>query len=257
MRLGFTVRDLLWLTLVAALAGASTFLIAADEPAPTGTLKGRFIYNGSAPQPAVVVPNVNPQVFGKFRIIDESLLVPRLGVQNVFIWVRSKDIPIPAHDKLDAVAVEFKEGRFVPHALAFQVPRDLVLKNGDDSVACNFRGDLTNNPPFNVTMPVKQQKPMDIEGSEAVPASLQSSLYPWVKCWILPLPHPYFAVSDEAGEFQIENLPPGNWEFQVWHERNGNLETADWKRGRFSLEIKPGVNHMGFIKFDPKLFEKK
>jgi hypothetical protein len=80
---------------------------------------------------------------------------------------------------------------------------------------------------------------------------LESTLYSWVRSWILPLPHPYFAVSDEAGEFQIENLPPGNWEFQVWHERTGNLGTPDWKSGRFTLEIKPGVKHLGFIKLDP------
>src|SRR5262249_40247148 len=111
MRLRFAIRDLLWLTLVVAMAAASIVcprqVIAADEPThTTGTLKGRFIYNGSAPEPAVVVHD-------KYEIIDESLLVPRmLGVQNIFVWVQSKDIPVPAQGKLDPVTVEFKEGRF-------------------------------------------------------------------------------------------------------------------------------------------------
>jgi hypothetical protein len=266
MRPRFTIRDLLWLTritsaaLIIAATSSAFYAIAADPPAAqTGILKGRFIYNGSAPEPAVVVPKINPQVFGKYRIIDESLLVPRmLGVQNIFIWVQSKDIPVPAPGKLDPVTVEFKEGRFAPHALAFQVPRELVLKNGDDSVACNFRGNLSESPAFNLMLPMQQrQRQLLIMDPERAPQPLESNLYPWVESWILPLGHPYFAVTDEGGQFKIENLPPGKWEFQVWHERNGFLETAEWKRGRFTLEIKPGENDLGVIKIDPKLLEKK
>jgi len=165
MPLRFTIRDVLWLTLVVATTSLASDALAADTPAPeTGTLKGRFIYNGSAPEPAVVVPSINPQTFSKYHIIDESLLVPRmLGIQNIFIWVASKDIPIPKHDKLDPITVEFKEGRFAPHALAFQVPRELVLKNGDDSVVSNFRGDLLQNPPFNLMLRIQQQRPVALK----------------------------------------------------------------------------------------------
>ena len=253
----FTIRDLLWLTLVVTATSLACCALAADTVVPeTGTLKGRFIYNGSAPEPAVVVPRVNPQTFDKYRIIYESLLVPRmLGVQNIFIWVASKDIPIPKPDKFDAVTVEFTEGRFAPHALAFQTPRDLVLKNGED-VACNFRDEFVKNQTFNLMLPMQGQVSVSIRESESIPGCLKSNLYSWVQSWILPLPHPYFAVTNEGGEFKIENLPRGTWEFQVWHERKGNLETADWQRGRFTLEIKPGENDLGFIKLDPKLFEK-
>jgi len=258
MRFRFTIRDFRWLTLVVVATSLAYCALAADTLVPeTGTLKGRFIYNGSAPEPAVVVPRVNAQTFGRYCIIDESLLVPRmLGVQNIFIWVASKDIPIPKHDKLDAVTVEFKEGRFAPHALAFQTPRDLVLKNGEDAVACNFRDEFVKNQPFNLMLPMQAQVSVSIRESETIPACLRSNLYPWVQSWILPLPHQYFAVTNEGGEFKIENLPPGRWEFQVWHERKGNLETGDWKSGRFTLEIKPGENDLGIIKLDPKVFEK-
>jgi hypothetical protein len=264
MRLRFTIRDLLGLTraaasvLVIAAASPACYALAADAPTPqTGTLKGRFIYNGSAPEPAVIVPNVNPQAFGEYRIIDESLLVPRmLGVQNILIWVQSKDIPVPVPGKLDPVTVQFKEGRFAPHAIAFQVPRDLVLKNGDEFVVCSFLGGMALNPAFRLGVPPQQQRLVTIKEPEAAPLPLQSSLYPWVKSWILPLHHPYFAVTDEGGQFKIENLPLGTWQFQVWHERKGNLETRDWKRGRFTLGIKPGENDLGVIKIDPKLLEK-
>jgi hypothetical protein len=265
MRLRFAIRNLLVPTFVAgttfvvAAISPAAYVLADDTPAPnTAALKGRFLYDGPAPEPQVITPTKDKQAFSNYRIIDESLLVPRiLGIQNIFIWVRGKDIPVPAPGKLDPVTVEFKEGRFSPHALAFQVPRELILKNGEPAIACNIKGDLSNNPGFNHLLPMQQQISVRIRQSETTPTRLQDNLHPWAQSWILPLSHPYFSVTNEGGEFKIESLLPGTWEFQVWHERTGNLETADWKRGRFSLEIKPGENDLGVIKLDPKTFDSR
>jgi hypothetical protein len=33
--------------------------------------------------------------------------------------------------------------------------------------------------------------------------------------------HPFFAVTDENGEFSISGLPAGSYTLAVWHERLG------------------------------------
>ena len=33
--------------------------------------------------------------------------------------------------------------------------------------------------------------------------------------------HPYYAVTDESGAYEIKGLPPGNYEVSFLHERNG------------------------------------
>jgi len=30
--------------------------------------------------------------------------------------------------------------------------------------------------------------------------------------------HPYYAVTDEDGNFQLAQVPPGNYEIAAWHE---------------------------------------
>jgi len=35
------------------------------------------------------------------------------------------------------------------------------------------------------------------------------------------VPHPYFAVTDEKGEFKLPGLPPGSYTLEAWHERLG------------------------------------
>ena len=40
-----------------------------------------------------------------------------------------------------------------------------------------------------------------------------------MKAWVLVQDHPYFAVTDEKGNFTIENIPPGTYEVIAWQEK--------------------------------------
>ncbi len=95
---------------------------------------------------------------------------------------------------------------------------------------------------------------IDIKQPEFLPGAIGSNLMMWAKAFIFPSRHPYFAVSAADGRFRIDNLPLGEWEFQVWHERKGYVQTDDWMRGRFTLKIKPGEIDLGTIKLKPERF---
>jgi hypothetical protein len=35
---------------------------------------------------------------------------------------------------------------------------------------------------------------------------------------IMVVPHPYYAVTDESGRFELTDVPPGQYEIVAWHE---------------------------------------
>lgn len=43
--------------------------------------------------------------------------------------------------------------------------------------------------------------------------------HPWARAYIAVFDHPYFAVTNERGDFTIDSLPPGTYTAKVWHER--------------------------------------
>lgn len=72
-------------------------------------------------------------------------------------------------------------------------------------------------------------------------------------------PTPYFAVTNERGEFTIRQLPVGKWKFKAWHSDEGYVvdvvvgkEKRKWEKGTFEIEIQPGKNHLGEIVVQPK-----
>src|SRR5262249_23131365 len=64
---------------------------------------------------------------------------------------------------------------------------------------------------------------------------INCDLHPWERSWLYVSDHPYVAITNEKGEFQIKDVPPGTYDLRVWHE-GWNVKGKD-KQGR--LEFQP------------------
>ena len=72
------------------------------------------------------------------------------------------------------------------------------------------------------------------------------------------------AVSGDDGKFKIENLPEGEWTFQLWQEKAGYLskvkqngKNTSWRFGRVKLKIASGkTTDLGEIRVPPSAFKK-
>jgi uncharacterized protein (DUF2141 family) len=42
-----------------------------------------------------------------------------------------------------------------------------------------------------------------------------------MKGYIAVLKHPYFAVTDKSGHFEVKDLPPGTYTISAWQEKFG------------------------------------
>jgi len=48
---------------------------------------------------------------------------------------------------------------------------------------------------------------------------LLCSVHPEMSAYVIVLQNPYFALTDNAGNFEIKNVPPGTYQLKVWHEK--------------------------------------
>ncbi len=247
----------------------------ATKPQPSqnmGTFTGRFLYDGEPPKPEKISistryrlrdgrlldPDSQLVRYSRLGLTDQSLIVGEdRGIKNVAVWIRGRDVPVPPRTELDEKPVlRATGGQFEPRLLAFQAPHTLVLKNEETNVV-NFSWLPLASVPLNRLVPAQQSVEHAIERPSVLPGPVRCSYFSWMKSWLLPCQYPYFAVSADDGTFRIENLPLGQWEFQVWHERTGRLQTDHWPRGRFTLKIEAGANDLGVVKLRPDFFREK
>ncbi len=224
------------LFLVAAVMLKLTSLDAQDW----GSIHGQIVVEGEIPQKR------NVGVLG-VPVESEELLVhaESKGLANVFFYLRKK--PELVHPDLvelqqEAVELQTQNGRFAPHALLCRTGQVIRVRNADAVKHSVHTFPLRNQP---VSLLLKANAGDELlfkaEVAESLPFKVTSDLYPWMSGYCLIVDHPYAAISDENGKFQIDNLPVGEHSFRIWHERAGYLE-RDFKvsvapRDTFELPV--------------------
>lgn len=161
------------------------------------------------------------------QIPNQSVVVgPSGGLANVIVYMkRTPDSGVPEPSG-DAVVLDQKGCTFLPHVAVCRSGQSIKLLNSDP-VAHNVKI-IGLNAQFNQT--VQPNDPAGIDYTfnlpERVPAEIRCDFHGWMSAYALPLDHPWAAVTDENGNFEIQNLPDGEWEFVVWHEVPGYLERS-------------------------------
>lgn len=135
--------------------------------------------------------------------------------------ISGKTFPAPTqHPVIDQKGLVFQ-----PHLTAVQVGTTVDFLNSD-SVAHNvFWTSVGGNKKLNHnlgTWPKGERKSFKFDTPGAVP--ILCNVHPEMSAYLVVVPTPYFAASDQAGNYKIENVPDGSYTVIAWHEgaKNGS-----------------------------------
>lgn len=196
-----------------------------------GGFKGRVVMQGTPPQLDLLIrkgANIkDAAVCAAQNLPNEKLVVgPNGGVANVFVYLQNappgaKNIDPPK----DPLLLDQKGCHFIPHALFIRVGQPLHIGSHDDVLHNTHIKPVRGNP-FNQTIKNGDLVTTGYSTFENQPIPVNCDIHAWMSAWQLPLEHPFAAVTNEKGEFEIANLPTGTHKFKVWHEGAGFLERS-------------------------------
>ena len=188
-----------------------------------GTLSGTVTIEGTAPPPAKIEVTKDPEVCGKEskEKVNPSLLVGQGGgIANVVVTVKAakgKKLEVPAeHPVFDQRTCEFH-----PHVLVFPAGSTIDVKNSD-GILHNIHTTSTVNPSQNQAQPkFKPQIQLKIEKPETI--AIKCDVHGWMSGYWVATETPYVAVTDASGSFKIADLPPGDYDVELWQEKLGKV----------------------------------
>lgn len=222
---------------VAPVVGA---VLAAAEPAKlTGVI--RFDGNPPALDPVVKKGDANtpnPEVCAAADVPNESLVVNQgnKGIANVFIYLAKAPEGVKAPKPGDEPVVFDQKGcQFLPHCLIAPVGAKVLVMNGDP-IPHNTHTHPFRNDPFNQSIQANDRAGVALKYAkgEKLPMEVVCDVHRFMKAFHLVLDHPYSAISDADGKFEIPNLPAGKHEFVVWQEKAGYLNR------KYEVTVKAG-----------------
>lgn len=228
--------------LLLALFPLSGLCAAQDAPLKWGTVKGQIVLDGKPEAVSRLEVERDKEFCGKHDLKDESLLVnPKNGgVQNVVIWLSSRR-DVPVHPDLKALPkpakLDNRDCGFHPRIVRLRCNQTLQAINSDP-VAHNVAVYGRRNQPFSIVVPGDMPLERSFAREEVAPIRVDCSIHPWMNAYLIITEHPYSVVTDKDGRFEICNVPQGEWEFKLWHERPGYLRTVE---GREKQELKRGL----------------
>lgn len=210
-----------------ALALCGLLLSAASPTARAewGSIEGRFVAEENFLVPVKIPPGAIP---------EESLVLnsENLGVANVVVFLKAA--PPKVHPELIAVPatpvkIDVDGHRFRPRVVVLRTGQPIQFTNSDPGVR-NVHTNPVRNDDHSFHLKAKDQVGVTLNWNEteSIPLSITSDTHPFMRAYCLVKDHPYVAVTDNDGLFQIENLPAGEHSFRVWHERHGYID-RDYK----------------------------
>lgn len=175
----------------------------------------------------------------KSRPLNENVLIgPGGALANVFVQVKKgvedKEYPIPAQ----SVIMDQVGSIFRPRVQGVMAGQKFVMRNSDPFIH-NVRSLSLKNRAFNIAQPPQTADREKVFRRKEGPIRMGCDFHRWMQAYVFVMDHPYFAITDAQGRFEIKGLPAGEYNLEAWHEEFGKQQA----------QIKVGANGAGKADF--------
>jgi plastocyanin len=152
------------------------------------------------------------------------------GLGNVLVYVKDglagKTFPVstekPVFDQVGCM--------YTPQVLGVQAGQTFIVQNGDDTMH-NVNCQAKKNEPFNLSQAKKGDRSEKVFKNPELFVKFKCDVHPWMSGYVGVIPHPFFAVTQADGSFQIKGLPAGEYTVVAAHPKAGESQSVKVSAG--------------------------
>jgi plastocyanin len=199
---------------------------AATPQSGTGMLSGRILFDGEQIPPQTPIPiQTDPQVcekhgHGGYFPAEDYVIDPQTrGIRYVIVSLKGDAVRKWKDTPRKDFVLDNRNCRFEPHVALSTVGSTIEVKNSDDVYHTTHLygpGGFQFNPGLR-TKGESEKTPLTRPGMYIV----KCDRHGWMSAVIRVDDHPFHAVTDEQGRYEIKGIPPGKHQVEVYHEKFG------------------------------------
>jgi hypothetical protein len=233
-----------------------------------GMIKGQVVYDGTPPEgDPIRAMQDNPDKNHCLSATDPSEKTTQKwivnkknnGVANVVVFLKAPEGQyFPLEKSIDfpkEVSIDQPHCAFIPHVQVVfplywdgkkHVPSGQVFKVKNSAPVPHNTKISGKDIEQNHTLQPNDQRQIDLKRPSRRPVNLNCNFHPWMNGLVWLFDHPYAAITDKDGNFQLKSVPTGvELTLGAWHEslsstelKTFHNETVNLKKGQ-ALELKP------------------
>ncbi len=184
------------------------------------TIKGNVRYTGTPVERKKVPVTIDQYICGKDKEPEELVLSSNNGIRNAVVSLQNPPPNAKGDWKLPPAKMDQKQCSFVPRVVIVPVGGTMEFLNSD-RLLHNVRSTAKENSPFNRAQPHARTISFVFKQPELL--RVDCDLHSWMRGYVVVAAHPFYALTNEQGEFSLENVPPGKYTLQIWQESLGTV----------------------------------
>jgi hypothetical protein len=204
-------------------AGTPTLL----DPATTGTIEGRVLFDGVPPPPHTIAMDSDPTCAAAHPggLVVEDVRVVDGGLADAFVHLASGLEDRVFAPPTTPVVIDQRGCWYVPRVAAAQVGQPIVFRSSDDTLH-NVHGEPRANPRWNFGLPRQNAERTVVLDAPEIMAVVRCDVHPWMRLDLSVVPHPYFTVTGANGAFRLADVPTGTYTLAAEHPTLGRRATT-------------------------------
>jgi hypothetical protein len=239
------------------------------------TVSGRLVFQNdrklpkAEPVPAWMIKDADMwKPFGPLTYAKITINPNNRGVADAIVFLRPDSDDRKADFPADRIHPDLADAKHADHPVVVAgphfAPRVLAVRAGDRLVFENRLPErivvgytelgekdngADNKFKWNVMIGTNDKYASDPLPARQRVDHFNNSIHHWMDGFVWAFDHPYFAVTDANGRFELANVPVGTWRLVTWHQ------VAGWgPPGRLGTKIVVAPNRTGRHELDPTTF---
>jgi plastocyanin len=184
------------------------------------TIKGAVRYVGAPLERKKVAVTIDQYICGKEKEPEDLMLSSNNGIRNAVVSLQNPPAGAKGDWNLPPAKMDQKQCSFVPRVVVVPMGGTVEFLNSD-RLLHNVRSSGKENPPFNRAQPHGRAISFVFKQPEVL--RVDCDLHSWMRGWVVVAEHPFYAITNDQGEFILENVPRGKYTLQVWQESLGKV----------------------------------
>ena len=195
------------------------------DPATVGSVSGTVSFTGPPPARVAIDMGQDPAcaVASKEQIFGEGVVASDGKLANAFVYVKQGAEKFSRTVPAEPAVLDQKGCRYEPHVMGLVAGQKLRILNSDPPIH-TVHPAAKNNQSWNISQMPRGAPVEKTFTREELLVPVTCNQHPWMRMYVNILNHPFFAVSDHEGRFEIKGLPPGDYILAVVHEKLGAQE---------------------------------
>jgi len=185
-----------------------------------GTISGTVKWSGPRSRSLDFPVSKDPQICDpdnkKTTDLERLIVGPDSGVANTVVYLKN----ISSGKALDALPaprrhLDQKHCHYIPHILLVPQNGALAMQSSDATLhTVHMDGAASFNLPF----PFVNQVTSRTMSTPGLVHLRCNGGHIWMNAEMMVVSHPYYDVTDESGQFEFTDVPPGTYQIIAWHE---------------------------------------